>query len=379
MKRVDVPVLIVGAGPTGLMAAILLRRLGVEALVVDRRSGPQRAPAAHCINARTFEIFRQAGVDMDAIAAASQNPADAGFVHWVTKLGGEIIGRLPYENQGDDVLSLTPTPLRNLSQHRLEPILVDSLVASGASRPSYAHQWESGEQDGAGVRSRVRVDTGESYEVHSRYLLAADGAASPVRKWLGIQPIGPDRIQSFVMIHFEANLRSLVRDCPGVLYWICDPAALGTLVAHDIDREWVYMHPWDPDRMPRETYTEDVCERLVRNTIAREHVDLQIRTISTWTMTAQVAERYREGCAFLLGDAAHRFPPTGGLGLNSGVQDAHNLAWKLAAVVAGRADRSLLVRSDQHVAYRARAQVPDTRDALRRVLAAIRFVDNTVR
>jgi 2,4-dichlorophenol 6-monooxygenase len=343
VKQIDVPVLIVGGGPTGLIAGILLRRVGLEHIVVERRPGAQRAPAAHCVNARTFEIFRQAGVDMDAVAGVAQDPADAGFVYWVTKLGGEILGRLTYENQGDEVLSITPTPLRNLSQHRLEPILVDALTDAGASAPRYGHQWESAEQDSEGVRSRIRVTaTGEIYEIRSRYLLAADGAGSPVRKWLGIQPVGPDRMQCFIMIHFAANLRALVGDSPGVLYWICDPDALGTLVAHDIDREWVYMYPWNPERVPRDSYTEEVCERLVRKAIARDDVEMRILTISTWTMTAQIAERYREGRVFLVGDAAHRFPPTGGLGLNSGVQDAHNLAWKLAAVVAGHADKSLL-------------------------------------
>lgn len=343
MKRVNVPVLIVGAGPTGLTAALLLRRLGLDHVIVERRPGPQRSPAAHCVNARTFEIFRQIGVDMNAIADACKDPADAGFVHWVTKLGGEVIGTLPYENQGDDGLSVTPTPLRNLSQHRLEPILVDSLTAAGAAAPRYSHQWESAQQDSDGVTSQVRsLETGETYEVRSRYVLAADGAGSRVRKWLGIQPVGPDRLQSFVMIHFAASLRHIVRDCPGVLYWICDPEAGGAVVAHDIDHEWVYMYPWDPEREAAEHYTEEVCESLVRRAVARDDFDMSISTISTWTMTAQVTERYREGRVFLVGDSAHRFPPTGGLGLNTGVQDAHNLIWKLAAVENGDAGAGLL-------------------------------------
>jgi 2,4-dichlorophenol 6-monooxygenase len=343
MRRIDVPVLIVGAGPVGLSAGLFLNRLGIAQRIIERRQGPQRAPAAHVVNARTFEIWRQMGVDMEVIRAATKDPADAGHVYWVTKLGGDVIGGLTYERQGDDVLSLTPTPLRNLSQHRLEPILADSLSRAGAEGPRRGHQWESSEQDDEGVTSLVReLATGETYEVRSRYLLAADGAGSRVRKSLGIHAIGPERLQSFVMIHFEANLRPLVHECPGVLYWICDAESGGTFVAHDIDREWVYMHAWDPERESRDHYTEEACTALVRRAMARPDVELKVRTISDWMMTAQVAEHYGTGRILLLGDSAHRFPPTGGMGLNTGVQDAHNLAWKLAAVEAGWSSRSLL-------------------------------------
>lgn len=339
----ETDVLIVGAGPVGTMLALLLRRLGVDAMIVERRDGPQRAPAAHVVNARTFEICRQAGVDMNALAAASKSPADAGSTYWVSRLGGEILGRLPFERQDDDVLAVTPTPLRNLSQHRFEPILLDALRASGAPMPRYGHRWMSAEADAEGVTSTIADRAGDrSYEIRSRYLVGADGAGSPVRKSLGIEQIGPERLQCFVMIHFEANLRALVRDCPGVLYWSSDPDCFGTFVAHDIDREWVFMHSWDPEKEAAESYDTARCEALVRRAIAKADVPLTIRTISPWVMTCQVADRYRDGRMFLAGDAAHRFPPTGGLGLNTGVQDAHNLAWKLAHVLSGAAPESLL-------------------------------------
>jgi 2,4-dichlorophenol 6-monooxygenase len=347
MQPIDVPVLIVGAGPTGLTAGVLLSRLGIAYHLIERRPGPQRAPAAHVVNARTFEIWRQAGVDMDAILAAAKDPRDAGSVYWVTRLGGEVLGRLAFERQGDDTLAFTPTPLRNLSQHRLEPILVDSLTRTGAG-PRYGQQWEGMQQSAASVISQVReTETGEAYEVRSRYVIAADGAGSPVRKSLGIQPIGPDRIQSFLMIHFEADLRPLVGDCPGVLYWVSDPACTGTFVAHDIDREWVFMQTWDPDRDSIEQYDAARCEAIVRRAMMRDDVRLAIRAAAPWMMTSQTAERYRDGRVFLAGDSAHRFPPTGGLGLNTGVQDAHNLVWKIAAVEKGWADVGLLDTYEQ--------------------------------
>ena len=342
MERTQTSVLIVGAGPTGLTAAMILSRLGIATAVIERRAGPQRAPAAHVVNARSFEIWRQAGVDLQPFLAAASDPRDAGSVYWVTRLGGEVLGRLPFERQGDEVLAVTPTPLRNLSQHRLEPLLLDQLNhASGRVR--FRCQWECARQDDSGVTSNVRdLDTGQLQEIRSDYVIAADGAGSAVRKSLGIRPIGPDRLQSFVMIHFAADLRPLVGGCPGVIYWVTDPSCMGTFVAHDIDREWVFMHAFDPEAEALDRYDHARCEAVVRGALERDDVPLAIRTVSSWVMTCQTADRYHDGRIFLAGDAAHRFPPTGGLGLNTGVQDAHNLSWKIAAVVQGWVDARVL-------------------------------------
>jgi 2,4-dichlorophenol 6-monooxygenase len=314
----EVPVLIVGAGPAGLMAALLLERLGIETLVVERRAGPQRAPAAHVVNARTFEICRAAGVDMQTIAKAAIAPADAGFVDWVEKLGGVRLGRLPFERQGDDQLALTPTPLRNLSQNRFEPLLLEALGAP----PRWRFAWESAEQDAEGVRAQVRdLASGELHRVDCRYLLGADGAGSRVRKSLGIAMHGPERIQTFVMIHIRAALRDRLGSPPSVLSFVCDPTdGGGVFVVHDLDAEATFMRPYDSERESLDDYDAVRCEALVRRALEDPKLDFQVETISTWAMTAQVAERYREGRIFLVGDSAHRFPPTGGLGLNTGVQ-----------------------------------------------------------
>ncbi len=349
MATPEVPVLVVGAGPCGLMTAILLERLGIATQVIERRDGPQRAPAAHVVNARTFEVCRAAGVDMAAIAAAAKAPEDAGYAYWVTRLGGEVIGRLPFECQGDDQLAFTPTPLRNLSQSRFEPILIDALADAGGRAPQWSVQWESAEQDESGIVSRVRdLASGEERLVRSRYLIAADGAGSRVRKAQGIEMVGPDRLQSFVMVQFLAKLRGIPEVPPGVLFFVVDPiAGGGAFVIHDLDREAVFMHPFDPDAESESEYTPARCEAIVRAALASPDLPLEVAAISTWTMTAQVAERYREGHVFLVGDAAHRFPPTGGLGLNTGVQDAHNLAWKIAHVLRDEAPASLLDSYDR--------------------------------
>ncbi len=324
-----VDVVIVGAGPTGLTAAHLCDSVGLSYVVLERRDGPQRSPAAHVVNARTFEIWRQAGVDMAPIGAACASPEVAGKVHWVTKLGGEIIGSLPFERQGDEMLAITPTPLRNLSQHRLEPLL---LPPGGDVR--YEHAWTAATETDVGVAVSVCSPDGD-YVIDATYLVAADGAGSAVRRSTGIELVGPRSLQSFVMIHFRANLRELLGDDPGILFFLADPATGGTFVIHDVDRESVYMHRWNPDDEPVESFTDERCCDLVRAAMIGQDVEFDVLGTSTWHMSAQIAERYRQGRMFLVGDAAHRFPPTGGLGLNTGVADAHNLIWKLGAIKAG--------------------------------------------
>lgn len=354
---IEVPFLVVGAGPVGLTAAQLLANAGHRCLVVDRRDGPQRNPAAHVVNARTLEIFRQAGFDMDAIAGISQDPRDGGHVNFVTRLNGTLIGRLPFERQGDENLALTPTPLRNISQHRLEPLLASTVAARDEVDLRYDVEWIAAEQNDDGVVSTLRdLRTDRLITVRSRWLLAADGAGSRVRKWLGIEMDGLSAIQSFVAIHLMANLRSYVDARPGALHFVMDPEVAGTFIAHDVDHEWVYMVPFDPTIETIDDYPEERCVALIRGAIGlaaapaepgvdgdqSAEPDIDIAGVGTWHMTAQVAERFRNDRVFLVGDAAHRFPPTGGMGLNTGVGDAHNLVWKLTEVDSGRAGRNLL-------------------------------------
>lgn len=313
-------VLIVGAGPVGLSMAMLLKKQGLSVQIVERRDGPQRAPAAHVLNARTFEIWRQCGLDVDRIRAAAQTPEDAGRVYWVDKLGGNIFGSLQYEQQGDDQLKNSPTPLRNLSQHILEPMLLEEALRMGIA-VEYGVEWTP------------------EMSSDATWLIGCDGASSAVRRSVGIEMFGPDNLQRFHMIHFRADLSPMTENSRGVLYWLCDPSIDGTLISHGNGGEWVYMTAAH-DEMQR-LDEKDAIQR-VANALMQSGTSIEVLTISSWTMTSQIASSYRSGNTFLVGDSAHRFPPSGGMGLNSGVADAHNLAWKIAAVHRGACEPSIL-------------------------------------
>ena len=194
----------------------------------------------------------------------------------------------------------------------------------------------------SGVTATLETEGGSTTTLDCSYVIAADGAGSTLRDMLGIAMDGPASLQQYVMIHFEADLRALTDARPGVLYFLFDPKTGGVFIAYDRAGTWVLMHPYDPDAETRESFDDARCRKLIEAAIGVTPPPLQIRNISPWTMSAQVAERYREGRVFLAGDAAHRFPPTGGLGLNTGAVDAQNLAWKLAAVLKGEAGEALL-------------------------------------
>lgn len=203
-------------------------------------------------------------------------------------------------------------------------------------------QWESFEQDSQGVRSRITDRTsGEGWEIRSRYVIGADGAGSRSWRALGIGMKGPEKIRDFVNAAFEAD-RGEVVSSRGKLYFIFHPEGAGAFIAHRIDRRWVYNCAVHTPHEKVEDYTPQVMVRRIHAALGRDDLDSEISSMSAWRMTAQVAERFADGRVVLCGDAAHRFPPTGGLGMNSGIGDAHKLAWKLAAVLQGRAPEVLL-------------------------------------
>lgn len=335
--------LVVGAGPVGLMTAIMLARQGLRSTIIERFETRHGAPKAHALNPRTLEICRSIGLDTEAMQRAATPMKDGGWVRFVTTLAGEEIGVMPYERQDEQVREVTPTPLINLAQPLFEDFLLEQVAQSPLIELRRGIDWIGCTQTDDGVTSVLEeVKTGHRTAASARYVIGADGAGSVVRRELGIEMVGDSASQAFITIHFGANLRDVAGDRPAILYWIMQPPYAGVLIAYDIESRWCMLYPHDPAATPPGGFTPEVCKQIVQHAIGRDGDEIEIRHVLPWTLMSEVADRYRVGRVFLVGDAAHRFPPTGGLGLNTGLQDAHNLVWKIAAIEQGWASDRLL-------------------------------------
>jgi 2,4-dichlorophenol 6-monooxygenase len=324
-------VLLVGGGPVGLTGSALLSEHGIDHVLVERRTDTIRAPAAHVLRPRTMEIFARFGV-ADAVRAAAPL-LHLDFITWCATLAGAEIGRLDTRSER---LDWTHCP-----QNLLEPILQRHAEGRASARMLRGAEWTGLAQDADGVRASVRLADGREQAIEAAWLLAADGAGSPVRRHMGIPMVGPGAQLQMYMVHFEADLRPLMEGRSGPLFWIHNPEAPGTLIVHDPARSIVFMTPC----FGHEGEEEALPARLA----AAIGADLETRIVSSdrWAMHVQVAERYRAGRAFLVGDAAHRFPPSGGLGLNTGVADVDFLVHLLARVETEGADRAVLERYER--------------------------------
>ena len=344
MKKTEV--LIIGAGPSGMVSALCLAKLGVSSIVIERNTGINEHPKAHELNARSIEILEELGVSSEELikeAAPFSDGARILFCQTINEEYGRIdlfadeARRAKYEQH-----LKSKTPYLNLSQTELEKILLRKIKENPLIELLFQHQWESLRQDETSVTSEILDRQRETiFSIKSQYVLAADGAGSRCRKFVKIPFIGPDKVDDFVSAYFENNLRDHVHT-PAKLFWIFNPDAVGTFIAHHIEKRWVYMLPVYLDYEKKETFTKAYLENRIKKALGDESIDIDVKSISYWRMSAQIAETYRKNRVILVGDAAHRFPPTGGLGMNTGIPDAHNIAWKLQAVIQGFADEQFL-------------------------------------
>lgn len=335
-------VAVVGAGPSGLAAAMLLIRQGVDVTIYERRPGTSTLPCAHVVNCRTTEIFRELGV-FDQLAAAAA-PADRmGHVTWSESLAGVRYGRLPYQGdaaQHAERLAASPARTINIGQDRLERILAARLQEMGG-KLCFGHRVVDIDDGEDGARLTIVDAGGVERSAMFDFVLACDGASSSVRRALGIEMEGPASLARIASAYFEADLAPYLGEHVGPVHFVCNGDVRGAIIGFDLDRMWALMTPMPPDKGP-EDFSAPVMAELVRRAIGDPDAAVKLIEVGSWNMSAQVAAQFRKGRFFLVGDSAHRFPPSGGLGLNTGVQDAHNLAWKLAFVVQGKADLALL-------------------------------------
>jgi 2,4-dichlorophenol 6-monooxygenase len=358
MREERVPVLIVGGGGAGLTASMLLSRMGVDHLLVSARPHTSDLPKAHVLNQRALEVLEDCGV-ADEIAARSTTAAHMAATAYYAGLAGpepeygRRLAKLEAWGAGgdnDNWRAASPWPQLNLPQIRLEPILRAGAerLSPSPGRIRFNHELLELVQDADSVRAVVRDNaTGEQYAVCCEYLIGADGGRRCAGE-IGVSYEALGVITQTATMHVSAEFARWTHDSDVLIRWIASPQAGALIVMVPMgpdgwgpdSEEWV-IHLNYPAGDPRAQSDEQV-EADVRNALGLPHLPMTIHKITRWSVEAVIASSFRVGRVFLVGDAAHRHPPTGGLGLTSAIHDAQNLCWKLAAVLAGTASPDLL-------------------------------------
>jgi 2-polyprenyl-6-methoxyphenol hydroxylase-like FAD-dependent oxidoreductase len=344
MKTVEIPVLIVGGGPVGLCASILLSQHGVPSLLVECHTETSLYPKARLVNTRTMEIFRACGLEQP-VRKISLPPEQSRYAIWARTLAGEERQRRAFDTVTADLSEkVSPTVGCTTSQEVLEPVLLNAARQCILGQVRFGCELTTFIQDDSGVSATLLDrEQGEQIQVWAQYLIGADGAHSLVREVLGVPMIGPAGLGHTMNILFQADLSRWVSGRSINLAFIQHPDAPGVLVASDGKRRWVFQAFYSPAAGQRaEDFTQERCVELVRTAAGVPDLPVEFLRAAPWTSSARVAERFRQGRVFLAGDAAHEMTPAGGFGMNTGIQDIHNLAWKLAAVLEGWARPALL-------------------------------------
>ena len=334
------PVLIVGGGLVGLSAALFLRHHGVGCTLVERRGGASVLPRSRGVHVRTVELFRQIGIEPQ-VQQAAKGALKAGAFGGA-RTGASLVDSVdlaihgpggPRGGLGSDP---SPSSFCFCPQVLLEPVLA-ALARERGARVRFGAELSALRQDADRVTATVDGRT-----VTADYVIAADGAASPVRESLGIGSWTLPPTHHYVNVFVRSDLTELVEGRTFSQCEIANDEVRGLILSKNNTDEWSFHIEYDPRRETLADYPAQRCAGLVRAAVGDPRIAVEVLAGSVWDTGVQVADEYRRGRVLLAGDAAHRHAPWGGFGANTGIADAHNLAWKLALVLAGSADATLL-------------------------------------
>ncbi|HEV3482641.1 MAG TPA: FAD-dependent monooxygenase [Candidatus Acidoferrales bacterium] len=350
MSDIEVPVLIAGGSLVGMSAALLLGHHGIPALVVEHHRGTAIHPRAAMITQRTMEIFRTVGVEQIVLQKSDEQFVQDGAIMAVETLAGKELAWF-IANLNEGVRDVSPSSRIFITQSLLEPLLKSRAEELGAQL-RFATELVSFEEDSSGVTAQIRErDSGKISTVRARYMIAADGSHSQIRERLGIRMLGHGVFSKSITIYFRGDVSALLRGRSLSVMYVVNSTLSGFFrIEKPFTSGFLAVHwlgdPKNPVTDVSQGLTNERCLELLHAGLGTDEIPVTIENVMQWDASADTAERFQHGRIFLAGDAAHVMPPSGGFGGNTGVQDAHNLSWKLAAVLEGIAGENLLSTYD---------------------------------
>jgi 2,4-dichlorophenol 6-monooxygenase len=347
---VTTDVVVVGSGPAGASAALLLSTLGIPNIMITKYRWTANTPRAHITNQRAMEIFRDLGIESQVLADATGHSL-VGDTVFCTSIAGEEIGRIHTWGTSPareaDYRLASPCLTVDIPQTYLEPILVKNATVRG-TQTRFSTEYLSLTQDSDGVEVLVRDRlTGQEYPIRAKYVIGADGARSKVAADIGLPFEGAMDIAGSMNITFKADIAEYVAHRPSVLYWVIQPGSNVGGIGAGLVRmvrpwnEWLIVWGYDISEQPP-VIDETAAKQIVRSLIGVPDLEVEITGTSLWGNNEMYATHLQSGRVFCCGDAIHRHPPSNGLGSNTSIQDSYNLAWKLASVLRGQATPALL-------------------------------------